>query len=62
MVRTSVKRARTALATGKADSAKQHVADAAQALARAAGKGIVHHKAASRTTSRLQSALHKIQG
>lgn len=56
--RTAVKKARLALATG-AETAAELVTGAEKALARAAGKGSVHKKTASRVVSRLRSALHK---
>lgn len=61
-VRSAVKRARTAIASGDAEAALEPVRKAASALARAASKGIVPKKAASRTTSRIQSALWKLSG
>lgn len=59
-LRTSVKKARVALDGGKADEAKPLVMAASSFLARAASKGIIHLKNASRTTSRLQSQLAKL--
>jgi len=59
-VRTAVKKARATLATGDKAAAKTDVAVASQALAKAAKKGAVHPKAASRTTSRIQTALSKL--
>jgi small subunit ribosomal protein S20 len=59
-VRTAVKNARAAIASGDKTLAKASVADASRALARAASKGVVHVKAASRVTSRIQSALAKL--
>ena len=59
-VRTAVKKARTALASGDGQVAKERIADAVRALAKAASKGVVHKKAASRTTSRIQSALNRL--
>jgi small subunit ribosomal protein S20 len=59
-VRTAVKKARTALAAGDGQVAKDRIADAVKALAKAASKGVVHKKAASRTTSRIQSALNRL--
>jgi small subunit ribosomal protein S20 len=57
-VRTAVKKARAAIATGGAD-AKAIVDAAAIELARAASAGVVHVNAAARTTSRIMAALHK---
>ncbi len=59
-VRTAVKNARTAISAGDKTLAKTSVADASRALARAASKGVIHKKAASRTTSRIQTALAKL--
>ena len=59
-VRTAIKRARTALASGDAKVAAETVKAASQALARAASKGVVHSRAASRVTARIQSALAKL--
>lgn len=59
-VRTTLKKARTAVAEG-AEAATTDVRAAVSALARAASKGVIHKKAASRTTARIQAALHKSQ-
>jgi small subunit ribosomal protein S20 len=59
-LRTAVKKARAAIATGDVAAAKAPVAAASIALAKAASKGVVHTRAASRTTSRIQAALGKI--
>ena len=59
-LRTAVKKARAAIATGDIAAAKAPVAAASIALAKAASKGVVHSRAASRTTSRIQAALGKI--
>lgn len=59
-VRTAVKNARAAIATGDVKAATETVKAASQALARAASKGVVHDRAASRVTSRIQSALAKL--
>lgn len=59
-VRTAVKKARAALAAGGDEStAKDQILEAARALAKAVSKGVVHKKAAARTTSRIQAALHR---
>lgn len=58
-LRGAVKKARTAIAAGEADKAKAPVAIAEKALARAASKGVIHPRAASRTTSRIAAALAK---
>jgi small subunit ribosomal protein S20 len=59
-LRTAVKKARAAIAAGDIVAAKAPVAAASIALAKAASKGVVHSRAASRTTSRIQAALGKI--
>lgn len=57
-VRTVLKKARASVAAGEAD-AKAKVEAAVIALARAASAGVIHSNAASRTTARIRSALHK---
>ncbi len=59
-LRTALKKARAALELGKQEDAKTLVIAASSSLARAASKGIIHLKTASRTTSRLQSKLAKL--
>lgn len=59
-VRTAVKKARSAIAGGDAKAAQATVKAASLALAKAASKGVVHPRAASRVTSRIESALAKI--
>jgi len=59
-VRSAVKKARAAIATGDKAGAKASVAAATTALAKAAKKGVVHKNAASRVTSRIQTALAKL--
>jgi len=59
-VRTVVKAARLAIASGDPGAAQSVVTEASRALARAASKGVVHSRTASRTTSRIQSKLHKL--
>lgn len=59
-LRTAIKKARAAIAAGNLEAAKAPVAAAAIALAKAASKGVVHVRNASRTTSRIQAALHKV--
>jgi small subunit ribosomal protein S20 len=59
-VRTAVKKARAALVTGGDDKvAKDRIFEATRALDKAVSKGVVHKKAAARTTSRIQAALHR---
>jgi small subunit ribosomal protein S20 len=59
-LRTAVKKARAAIAAGDLSAAKGPVAAASIALAKAVSKGVVHERNASRTTSRIQAALHKV--
>jgi small subunit ribosomal protein S20 len=59
-LRTSLKRARTALSAGDAAQATSVVVNAARAAAKAASKGIIHRNAAARLSSRLQRALNKL--
>lgn len=59
-VRTAVKKARTALGQGDPKAAADSVRLASQALARAARKGVLHAKTASRKTGRIQAALHRL--
>lgn len=61
-VRTSIKKARGALASGDHGAAKQAVHRAKVALAKAAGKGVLKARSASRTTSRMDKALNQLQG
>lgn len=59
-LRTALKKARVAISEGNLEAAQQDVQSASKALARAARKGVIHDRAASRTTSRIQSALSKL--
>jgi small subunit ribosomal protein S20 len=59
-VRSAVKKARAAIATGDKAAAKTSVASASVALATAAKKGVLHANSASRVTSRIQTALAKL--
>ena len=56
-VRSTLRIAREAIASGNVEEAKAPVQAASIALAKAVSKGVVHKKAASRTISRIQSAL-----
>ncbi|HEY3595544.1 MAG TPA: 30S ribosomal protein S20 [Polyangiaceae bacterium] len=60
-VRTVIKKARTAIetVTGKPQDTASAIAAAMKAVDRAASKGVVHPKLASRTKSRLAKAAHK---
>jgi small subunit ribosomal protein S20 len=59
-VRTLVKKVRTAVAAKDKEAAKAALVTAIKALDKAAGKGVFHEKAASRTVSRLSAAVHKL--
>ena len=60
-VRTLVKKVRTALDAKNRAEAEKALVDAIVALDRAATKGVVHVKAASRSVARLSSAVHKLR-
>jgi small subunit ribosomal protein S20 len=59
-VRTLVKKVRSAIAAKDKTAAAAALATAIKALDSAASKGVFHVKAASRTVSRLSSAVHKL--
>lgn len=59
-VRTLVKRVRTALHAKDQAAASTALKVATIALDKAATKGVVHPKAASRTISRLSAQIHKL--
>lgn len=59
-VRTDVKKVRAAVTAGKKDEAAKALVVAASHLDKAAKKGAIHKKAASRTQARLAKALHKL--
>ncbi|MCL2447623.1 MAG: 30S ribosomal protein S20 [Polyangiaceae bacterium] len=59
-VRTHVKSVHAAIAAKDPKAAATALAEATVALDRAAGKGAVARKAASRTVSRLASQVHKL--
>jgi len=59
-VRTLVKNVRTAIAAKDAKAAQAALAAATVSIFRAASKGAVPKKAASRTVSRLASAVHQL--
>jgi len=59
-VRTLVKRVRTALHAKDKAAASTALQAATVALDKAATKGVVHPKAASRTISRLAAQLHRL--
>lgn len=59
-VRTAEKKARAAIVAGDKEGAKVAFKGAESALARAAGKGTIHKKTASRHVSRLAQALKNL--
>lgn len=59
-VRSHVKALRAALKAGEKAAAKKALAIAISALDRAASKGVLHRKAASRRIARLSAAVHKL--
>ena len=60
-VRTHVKSVRDAVAAKDSKAAQAALTRATVALDRAAGKGVVPKKTASRTVSRLASAVHALK-
>jgi small subunit ribosomal protein S20 len=60
-VRTHVKTVREAVAAKDAKGAQTALTAATMALDKAAGKGVVPKKTASRTVSRLASAVHRLE-
>ncbi len=58
-LRGAVKKARAAIASGDAATAKAPALSAEKALARAASKGVIHPRTAARTTARIATALAK---
>lgn len=56
-LRTTLKKANASLETG-ADNREQLVKDAAVSLEKAAGKGLIHQKTASRKISRMMKKEH----
>ena len=60
-LRSSLKRARAAVAEGSKEQAQSLVEAAARTVARAASKGVIHANAAGRLNSRLQRALNKLE-
>jgi len=59
-VRNALRTARAALEAGDKAAATVPVKSATLILARAVSKGVLHQKTASRTTSRIASALAKL--
>ncbi len=60
-VRTLVKRLRTEIGTKNKDTALKALATAISEIDKAASKGVVHRKAASRTIGRLSAQVAKLQ-
>ena len=58
-LRTALRRYRTALASGNAETAQQAFAQTASALDKAAKHGVIHKNTASRYKSRLSARLKK---
>ncbi len=58
-VRTYVKKVRAAIEAKDIKAAETALLAAISILDKAAGKGVVHRKAAARTVSRLSSQVHK---
>jgi len=59
-VRTHIKRVRTALAGKDKPGAEKALKEAISQIDKAASKGVVHPKAASRTIARLAAQVHKL--
>jgi small subunit ribosomal protein S20 len=59
-VRSHVKALRAAVKAGEKAAAKKALAIAISALDRAASKGVLHRKAASRRIARLSAQVHKL--
>jgi small subunit ribosomal protein S20 len=59
-LRSTLKRARAAVAAGQTEAAQKAVAEALPVIDRAPGKGILHRNAAARHKSRLMRRLPKL--
>jgi small subunit ribosomal protein S20 len=59
-LKTSTKKARSAVAEGDAEAAVARQREAAKALDKAASRGIVHKRTAARRKSRLAKAANKV--
>jgi len=59
-LRSTLKRARAAVAAGQTEAAQKAVAEALPVIDRAPGKGILHKNAAARHKSRLMRRLSKL--
>ncbi len=58
-LKTATKKVHAAAAEGDADTAQTHVREASRALDKAASKGIVHKRTASRRKSRLAKSANR---
>ena len=61
MVRTYIKRVRTAIEAGEYEAAQAALAEAAPKIDSMANKGILHRNQAARTKSRLNSQVKALQ-
>lgn len=59
--RTIVKRARTTLQEGDADTARQAIQEAIRTLDKAVSKGVIHRNNAARRKSRLMKQLAELE-
>lgn len=59
-MRTLIKRVRAAIEAGNSEEAKANLADAVRHLSRAADKGVIHRKQASRKIGRLTRAVNNL--
>lgn len=59
-LKTSTKKARTAIAEGDAETAQARTRETARALDKAASRGIVHKRTAARRKSRLAKAANAV--
>ena len=59
-LKTSTKKARTAVASGDGEAATVQVLETSRQLDKAASKGIVHKRTAARRKSRLAKAANKV--
>lgn len=60
-MRTFVKRAQSAVASGPGETTVQAVQEAIRVIDRSASKGIIHRNQAARRKSRLMKKLNKLQ-
>jgi small subunit ribosomal protein S20 len=59
-LKTSTKKARSAVAEGDADAALTQVREASRELDKAASKGVLHKRTAARRKSRLAKAANRV--